>query len=311
MTEYNRISTLFDKNSTADDVIAGVDLAGKHAIVTGGASGLGKETARALASAGAAVTLAVRNVEAGQEAAKEIAAQTGSSKVRAAKLDLADRASIAAFVNAWEGPLDILVNNAGVMALPALQLSPEGWEMQLATNHLGHFALTLGLHNALAAAGSARVVNVSSATHHASPVVFEDINYQNRPYDPWSAYGQSKTANILMAFEAAKRWADDGIAVFAIHPGAIFETGLLRHVEMTPELKERVDNIEWKTPEQGAATQVLAAASPLLDGASGRYLEDCNEAELSDSTMRGLAPHATDQDAAKRLWDISLEWLRS
>jgi len=309
MSEHQVLTTPFDKTSTTDEVIAGVDLTGKRAIATGASSGLGAETARALAAAGADVTLAVRNLDAGRKAADEITARTGNAGVHVAHLDLNDRASIDAFVAAWQGPLNILVNNAGVMAVPTRELTPQGWELQFATNHLGHFALTLGLHDALASAGSARVVSVSSATHHASPVVFADIHYKNRPYDPWSAYGQSKTANILFAIEAAKRWAGDGIAVNAIHPGAIYETGLLRHVEITPELQERIDSTEWKTLEQGAATQVLVAASPLIEGISGRYFGDCNEAEVSETDLLGLAPHAADPEAATRLWGLSIELL--
>jgi NAD(P)-dependent dehydrogenase (short-subunit alcohol dehydrogenase family) len=141
--------------------------------------------------------------------------------------------------------------------------------------------------------------------------VFEDIHFEHRSYDPWSAYGQSKTANILMAVEGAKRWADDGILVNAIHPGAIFETGLLRHVEMTPEMKERVANTEWKTIEQGAATAILLAASPLIDGISGRYFEDNNEAVVSETRGKGVAPYALDETAAARLWGRSLQMLRS
>ncbi|WP_433519159.1 SDR family NAD(P)-dependent oxidoreductase [Nonomuraea sp. CA-143628] len=310
MTDHKRLTTPFDKNSTADEVIEGVDLSGRRAIVTGASSGLGTETARALASAGADVTLAVRNMDAGREAAEEITAKTGNTNVHVARLDLADRASIAAFADAWQGPLHILVNNAGIMALPTRRLSPEGWELQFATNHLGHFALTLGLHDALAAARGARVVNVSSATHHVSPVVLEDIHFQNRPYDPWSAYAQSKTANVLMAVEGARRWAGDAILVNAIHPGAILETGLVRHVEMTPELQARIDSTEWKTVGQGAATSVFVASSPLVDGVTGRYFGDCEEAEVTDD-LQGVAPHALDESDAERLWAVSTAMLRS
>ncbi|MFD7406999.1 SDR family NAD(P)-dependent oxidoreductase [Streptomyces sp. NPDC059866] len=259
--------------------------------------------------AGAHVTLAVRNEKAGREAADEITAKTGNGDVHVASLELADRASVAAFVDAWDGPLDILVNNAGVMNLPTLQLSSEGWELQFATNHLGHFALTAGLHDALAAAGGAPVVSVGSGGHHASPVVFDDINFERRPYDGWSAYGQSKTANILMALEAGRRWANDGILVNSLHPGSI-RTNLHRHIEMTPEIQAVFDAADWKTDEQGAATSVLLAASPVIDGISGRYFEDCNEAVVSQSPDKGVAPHALDEDAAARLWDLSLQATR-
>src|SRR5579859_1310837 len=223
-----RITTPFTAESTAAEVIAGIDLTGRRAIVTGGASGIGIETARALAGAGAEVTLAVRNTAAGERTAEDITASTGSKQVLVAPLDLADQASVASFTGAWDGPLDILVNNAGVMASPLMR-TPEGWEMQFATNHLGHFALATGLHRALAAAGGARIVSVSSTGHLNSPVVFDDIHYREREYDPWTAYGQSKTANVLFAVEATKRWAGDGIYVNALMPGGI-RTNLQRYV---------------------------------------------------------------------------------
>ncbi|HXO52487.1 MAG TPA: SDR family NAD(P)-dependent oxidoreductase, partial [Mycobacterium sp.] len=185
------ITTPFGSESTAADVIAGVDLSGKTAIVTGASSGIGVETARALAGAGAAVTLAVRDTAAGDGVAAEIRAGTGNTSVSVGALDLSDLTSVAAFVRAWTGPLDILVDNAGVMAIQELTVSPSGHEMQFATNHLGHFALAVGLHGALADAGSARIVSVSSSGHLRSPVVFDDIDFAFREYDPFGAYGQS------------------------------------------------------------------------------------------------------------------------
>jgi NAD(P)-dependent dehydrogenase (short-subunit alcohol dehydrogenase family) len=216
----SRITTPFTRESTADEVIADADLSGRRAVVTGGASGIGVETARALAAAGAEVTLAVRNLEAGRQAAAGISAKTGNPGVFVAPLELADRESVAAFAANWEGQLDLLINNAGVMAEP-LNRTPEGWEHQFATNHLGHFGLALGLHPALAAAGNARIVSVSSSAHLRSGIVFDDIHFENRPYDEWSAYGQSKTANVLFAVEATKRWAPDGITANALMPGGI------------------------------------------------------------------------------------------
>ncbi|MEH0933882.1 SDR family NAD(P)-dependent oxidoreductase [Micromonospora psammae] len=316
MDIQDRVTTPFNRESTADEVIAGVDLTGKRAIVTGGASGIGAETARALAAAGAEVTLAVRNVEASQRVAAEIVDRTGNTKILVAPLDLADQASIEAFTNAWQGPLHILVNNAGIMALPQLQRTPEGWEMQFAVNHLGHFALTLGLHDALAAAGEARIVAVSSSGHVQSPVVFDDIHYQNRPYDEWSAYSQSKTAIVLFAVEATRRWAADGITANAVMPGGI-RTNLQRHQtgdHVDPAIREIFDNYPWRTVEQGAATSVLLAASPLLQGVGGRYFENCNEAKPAGSAdvsgdEAGVAPHALDPEAAERLWQASLDML--
>jgi len=299
-----RIQTPFGPKSTAAEVVAGIDLSGKRVILTGGASGIGVETARALAGTGADITLAVRNTEAGEKVAAGIAAETGNRGLHVAPLDLADRASIAAFVAAWKGPLHVLINNAGVMALPE-QHTSEGWEMQLATNHLGHFALALGLHDALATAGAARIVSVSSSAHLRSPVVFADLHFARRPYEPILAYAQSKTANVLFAVGATARWSGDGITANALNPGAI-ATNLQRHtggMKTAPELR--------KTPEQGAATSVLLAASPLLEGIGGRYFEDCNEVLPEDPSgvLNGVAAFALDPGNADRLWEESLRLL--
>ncbi len=301
-----RIVTPFGFHSTAAEVAAGIDLSGRRAIVTGGAGGIGVETARALAGTGAEVTLAVRNVDAGARAAADIASTTGNRAVRVARLDLTDRASIAAFVAAWDGPLHVLVNNAGIMALPALERTPNGWEMQFATNHLGHFALAAGLHRALAADGAARIVSVSSSAHQLSPVIFDDLHFAFRPYDPLLAYGQSKTANVLFAVGASARWAADGITANALMPGAI-PTNLQRHLGGMKTPPER-----RKTPERGAATSVLLAVSPLLAGIGGRYFVDCSEAlPVMERTtdMSGIAPYALDPANADRLWGISLQLL--
>lgn len=224
------------------------------------------ETARALAAAGADVALAVRDVAAGELTAADISATTGNTAVRVTPLDLTDLDSVAAFVAGWSGPLHILVNNAGVMASPQTY-TRHGWELQWATNHLGHFALAVGLHSALATDGHGCIVAVSSSGHQLSPVVFDDLNFDFRPYDPWLAYGQSKTVNVLFAVEAARRWASDGITANALMPGAIY-TNLQRHTGGRGSGKVPPDLI--KTPQQGAATSVLLAASPLLDGIGGR-----------------------------------------
>jgi NAD(P)-dependent dehydrogenase (short-subunit alcohol dehydrogenase family) len=306
MSITSPISTPFGARSTAADVIAGIDLAGKRAVVTGGASGIGVETARALADAGADVTLAVRDTLAGER----VAAQIGGA-VDVAPLDLADLGSVRAFANQWSsGPLDLLVNNAGVMYLPRRLVTLEGWELHLATNHLGHFALAYWLHDALAASGAARIVSVSSGAHRFTPFDFDDPQFAVRPYDPKVAYGQSKTANVLFAVEATRRWEDDGITANAVHPGAIVATNLSRHMDLD-ELARLVASgrYTFKTIEQGAATSVLVATSPLLDGIGGRYFEDCNEAVvLEDDTMEpraGVAAHALDPDGAERLWELS------
>jgi NAD(P)-dependent dehydrogenase (short-subunit alcohol dehydrogenase family) len=308
MTGHAPITTPFTAESTAAEVVEGIDLTGRRAVVTGGASGIGIETARALAGAGAEVTLAVRNLAAGERTADDIIATTGNKQVLVAPLDLADRASVAAFTAAWEGPLHILVNNAGVMACPEAHTA-EGWELQFATNHLGHFGLATGLHGALAAAGGARVASVSSSAHLRSPVVFDDIHFRAREYEPWSAYGQSKTANVLFAVEATRRWERDGITVNALMPGGI-RTGLQRYVTDAELDRLRAqagsEPPKWKTPEQGAATSVLVVTSPLLDGTGGRYFEDCNEAEPNQpGSRRGVAAYALDPDAAVLLWQVS------
>jgi NAD(P)-dependent dehydrogenase (short-subunit alcohol dehydrogenase family) len=292
-----RIVTPFGFHSTAAEVVSGIDLTGKQAIVTGGASGIGVETARALAGAGAQVTLAVRDPEAGARTALEIGGDT-----QFAELDLTDLASVRAFAAAWDGPLHILVNNAGVMAAPETRTAA-GWELQFATNHLGHFALATGLFTALAAAGQARIVSLSSSAHMRSPVVFDDLHFRFRPYDPWLAYGQSKTANVLFAVGVMQHWAGAGITANALMPGAI-ATNLQRHIGGMRTPPER-----RKTPEQGAATSVLLAAHPLLDGIGGRYFGDCQEQPVVDAAtddFSGVAPYAVDEANADRLWDVSL-----
>ncbi|MEH0845775.1 SDR family NAD(P)-dependent oxidoreductase [Micromonospora sp. CPCC 205711] len=315
MTTTTPVRTPFDARSTALEVVRDIDLTGRRAIVTGGASGIGVETARALAAAGADVTIAVRNLDAGRTAAEDITGTTGNEQVLVAPLDLADQGSIAAFVGTWDGPLHILVNNAGIMASPEMR-TPQGWEMQFATNHLGHFALATGLHRSLAAAEGARVVSVSSSAHLRSPVVFEDIHFRQRPYEPWAAYGQSKTANVLFAVDATRRWADDGILTNALMPGAI-RTNLQRYVSDEELARLRAESgggatPNWKNTEQGAATSVLVATSPLLDGVGGRYFEDCQQAGLNQpGTRTGVAAYALDPEAAERLWEVSEETLRA
>jgi NAD(P)-dependent dehydrogenase (short-subunit alcohol dehydrogenase family) len=297
------VHTPFGFASTADEVLAGIDLSGKRAVVTGAASGIGTETARALAGAGAQLVLAVRNVEAGERIATAITESTGNHEVQVARLDLAVLDSVRAFVAGWSGPLHILVNNAGIMALPELQRSASGQELQFATNYLGHFALTVGLHQALADAAGARVVSLSSSGHLFSPVIFDDLDFRFRPYDPWAGYGQSKTADVLLAVEATRRWSGEGIYANALNPGAI-ATNLQQHTGgLRTPVKLR------KSIGQGAATSALLAASPLLDGVGGRYFEDCNEARVvlarPADFSGGVAPYALDPDNAERLWSVA------
>lgn len=294
----------FDRTSTASDVIEGVNLSGRRVVVTGANSGIGLETARALAAGGAEVTLAVRRPDAGEQAATELRKATGNDAIHVARLDVSDLESVRAFTTAWQGPLHILINNAGIMMPPELERGTGGHEQQFATNYLGHFALSLGLHRALAEADGARLVSVSSGGHLFSPVVFDDIDFRFRPYDALAAYGQSKTAEILLAVEAQRRWAGDGIMANALHPGAI-ATNLQRHTGglRTPEPYR-------KTVEQGAATSVFLAASPLVEGVGGRYFEDVDEAPVVDARptrlgVPGVARYALDPANAERLWELA------
>ncbi|MEU9549190.1 SDR family NAD(P)-dependent oxidoreductase [Streptomyces werraensis] len=314
------LATPFTARTDAREVIEGVDLTGRRAVVTGGASGLGAETVRALAEAGAEVTVATRRPEAAERLVRELAAADGAGPVHTAPLDLADLTSVDAFVRDWHGPLDILVANAGIMALPERTLTPRGWEMQLATNYLGHFALATGLHPSLRAAGSARIVVVSSGAHLGAPVDFDDPHFEHRPYDPWTAYGQSKSADVLLAV-GARRWAADGVTANALNPGYVL-TNLQRHLDDDTMrafgVMDDDGNVTplpyYKTPAQGAATSVLLAASPLLEGVTGRYFEDNQEARIvtdEENPTGGVAAHAVDPGAADRLWEYATEALRT
>jgi NAD(P)-dependent dehydrogenase (short-subunit alcohol dehydrogenase family) len=308
------------------DVIKGIDLTGKTAIVTGGYSGLGKETVRALRAAGAAVIVPARDTT---RASKELA---DIDDVTVEELDLLDQDSIDAFADRFLATgrlLHILINSAGIMANP-LTRDSRGFESQFATNHLGHFQLTTRLLPALRQADGARVVAVSSRGHRYSPVDFEDPNFEHREYDPYAAYGQSKTANILFAVELDARERANGIRAFAVHPGSIM-TNLARYTDrealrqggFLDENDEPVIDPArgLKSPEQGAATQVWCATSPRLDGLGGLYCEDVDVAAIHTDeepdvgllalTPRafGVLPYAIDPDSARRLWKLSEEIL--
>jgi NAD(P)-dependent dehydrogenase (short-subunit alcohol dehydrogenase family) len=312
----SRITTPFDATTTAAEVLEGIDLSGLRVIVTGGAAGIGAATSAALVGAGASVVLAVRRPEQGERTAERLRTDVPGAAVEVRPLDLADRSSVRAFTKGWTGPVDVVIGNAGVMATPELR-TPEGWELQFATNHLGHHGLVTGLRDALLAGAdrsgrAARVVVLSSAGHHTAGVDLEDLMFERRPYDPWVAYGQSKTANALFAVEASRRWAADGIVANAVHPGGIL-TDLSRHLSHEQALAIGIVHEDgspaegFKTPEQGAATSVLVAASPLVDGVGGRYFEDCAEAvpASDDRPLVGVRPEALDPEVAERLWEAS------
>ena len=301
------VTRAFDALSTSLEVVDGVDLTGTSAIVTGASSGIGVETARALASAGATVTLAVRDTSAGHRAAASIRESTGKSEVRVVELDLSDLASVRAFADDWSGALDLLVNNAGVMHAPE-QRTAAGWEMHMAVNHLGHFALTTALLPALIAAGNARMVAVSSSGHASSGIRFDDMFFRRDRYDPALAYGQSKTANVLFAVEAAKRWAVHGITSAAVMPGGVW-TNLQRYWDpaVLADMKRRYPT---KTTAQGAATSVYAATRAPLALGGPIYFEDCHAAQVVSRItdgLHGVVPHALDSAAAERLWEVSVD----
>ena len=292
----------FGATSTTDDVMAGIDLSGKTAVVTGASAGLGVETTRALAAAGAHVVMAVRDKAKGEAAAEQVRAGTAGASVELGQLDLASLDSIRTFA-AWlserQPRIDLLINNAGVMAPPLLRTT-EGFELQMGTNHLGHFLLTNVLTPAITAAAPARVINLSSRGHMRSDIRWDDPHWRTTEYDKWEGYGQSKTANILFTVELDRRLHDEGVRAFAVHPGVIM-TELSRHLSRddvgTLRSRSPGGRLEFKTTEQGAATTVWGATSPDLDGKGGLYLDDCQIGEP--------APYALDPDSAARLWTWS------
>ncbi|MDG6107699.1 SDR family NAD(P)-dependent oxidoreductase [Dactylosporangium aurantiacum] len=321
MTATTRLTTPFGARATAAEILAGVDITGRRMIVTGGSSGIGRETVRALAGAGAEVTVATRDPGQAADLVKEFAGP-GPGSVRAAAIDLADLSSVDAFVAAWEGPLHALVANAGVMAVPTRRLTAQGWELQLATNYLGHFALARGLRDNLRAAGSARVVVLSSGAQLRRAFDFDDPHFERQPYEPWPAYFQSKTADVLLVVGIARRWAADGITANAANPGYIM-TKLQRYLEhdtlrafgvTIDEAGNHTVPDYYKSPAQGAGTSVLLAASPLLEGVTGGYFEGNQEAAIvpgGPDALAGVAQHAVDPAAADRLWSYAERVLAS
>ena len=326
LTTHNQrpLRSGFTAASTADDVIAGIDLSGRHVVVTGGHVGLGLETTRALSEAGATVTVGVRNPE------RAAPALAGIDHVALEQLDLLDPASIDAFVARYAAsgrPLHVLVNNAGIMGGELIR-DTRGYESQFATNHLGHFQLTNGLLPALRAAGGARVVEVSSWGHHLSDIRWDDPHFETE-YDGMVAYGQSKTANVLFAVELDRRWAGDGIRGYSLHPGGIVETNLApwlsvddrKAMGMLDDAGQPVvdPDRDLKTPQQGAATTVFGATSPLLADIGGVYLQNSDVAPIDDAVIDvdpdiaagpieltvGVTPYAVDPESAQRLWELS------
>jgi NAD(P)-dependent dehydrogenase (short-subunit alcohol dehydrogenase family) len=317
-TAQSPIGSGFGFASTASEVLGSRSLADKIVIVTGGYAGIGLETTRVLAGAGATVIVPVRTPDKAKKALEGIA------RVELVPMDLADPKSIDAFTASFirsKRPLHLLINNAGIMAAP-LSRDPRGYESQLATNHLGHFQLTARLWPALAS--GARVVSLSSRGHHRSGVDFDDPMFERRPYDKWAAYGQSKTANALFAVGLEERGAARGIHAFAVHPGGIV-TELMRHLSAEEqagfgvvggkatvmEMKSPVTNttLRLKTVEQGAATQVWAATNEMLEGKGGVYCEDCDIAKVAkEAGSNGVRPYAIDPALAEELWKRSEAW---
>lgn len=304
-TPQAKIGSGFGARSTADDVLRGIDLSGKLAVVTGGYSGIGLETTRALTRAGAHVVVPARRPKTAAEAID------GIDRVEVGELDLADLNSVRDFAERFLASgrgIDLVINNAGIMACPETRVGP-GWEAQFAINHLGHFALVNRLWPAIAE-GGARVVSVSSTGHRRSDIRWDDLQFE-QGYDKWEAYGQAKTANVLFAVQLDALGKDAGVRAFALHPGGIM-TQLARHLakdEMVAAGWIDEDgtplNPTFKTPEQGAATQVWAATSPQLDGKGGVFCEDCDIAEISVDDAPGVRPYATDPESAARLWTLS------
>jgi NAD(P)-dependent dehydrogenase (short-subunit alcohol dehydrogenase family) len=282
-------------------------------LVTGASAGLGVETTRALAAHGASVTMAVRDLTKGAAAMDDVLTQVPDADLDLRKLDLADLASIRTFAHGFvedHPTLDVLIGNAGIMACPQ-GTTTDGFELQLGTNHLGHFLLVQLLTPSLVAAGSARVVLLTSAGHRFSDVDLDDPGFERSEYDPWIAYGRAKTANVLCAVGIDARLRDQGVRAFAVHPGGI-RTELGRHLtpEMRAALMERLESASapaWKSVPQGAATTVYAATAPELDGEGGRYLEDCGLAEVTEDpdASTGVRAYALDPARADALWELS------
>jgi NAD(P)-dependent dehydrogenase (short-subunit alcohol dehydrogenase family) len=307
----------FGRETTTDEVLAGIDLSGRHALVTGASAGLGVETSRALAAHGAKVTMAVRDVPKGEAAVATIRASVPDADLELREVDLANQASVRAFDEAFlagHSTLDLFIANAGLMACPQ-GATVDGFELQIGTNHLGHFTMAKALLPLLQATPGSRAVVLSSSGHRISDVDLDDPNFERTPYDPWAAYGRSKTANVLTALALDHRLADHGSRAFAVHPGGIM-TELGRH--LTRETLEQLQALRppgeepfWKTVPQGAATSCWAATSPDLAEERCWFLEDCHKATITDDPLApaGVRAYALDPERAEALWTRSEEWL--
>lgn len=315
--DQKKVNSGFPAKSEPADILAGKDLTGKVAIVTGGYSGIGLETSRALQNAGARVYVPVRNMDKARETL------AGIDGLQVLEMDLADLASVRSFaqeVKERESKVDYLINNAGIMACPEARIG-NGWESQFAVNHIGHFLLTTQLLPALLAAEGARVVSLSSTAHRRSDVLWDDIHFQRTPYEKWTAYAQAKTANALFALGLDIKYRDQGLRAFSVHPGGIM-TPLQRHLpaeEMVAlgwtdadgNLSEQAAAV-FKTPAQGCTTSLWAATSEALDGLGGVYCEDCDIAEVAaeDSPrFNKVAAWAADDANALRLWELTEQML--
>jgi NAD(P)-dependent dehydrogenase (short-subunit alcohol dehydrogenase family) len=309
--------TAFTRETTTDDVLRGVDLTGRTIVVTGASSGLGEETARALAAHGATVVATARDAAKGEAALARLRAAHPEADVRLELLDLASLRSVrdcAERIRAGHDRVHGIVANAGVMAAPYGE-TEEGFELQFGSNHLGHFALVTDLTDELVAGAPSRVVVLSSAAHRWGDIDLDDPNFRTTPYRKFRAYGASKTANVLFAVELDRRMRDRGVRAFAVHPGGI-HTNLGRH--LTDEDQNRISvgaaatGTSWKTVPQGAATSVWALTSPDLVGRGGLYLEDCRIADVVDTEHPvGVRSFALDQARAQRLWDLSEQLIAS
>lgn len=308
-----KIGSGFNGRSEASEVMKRVDLSGKVAVLTGGYSGIGLETTRALVEAGARVYVPVRSPATAQDNL------AGLPDVTVEAMDLADLASVRAFADtvlARESRLDLLINNAGIMTCPEARVGND-WESQFAINHLGHFVLTTKLLPILLAAESSRVICLSSSAHSISGIRWDDIHFNNNNYEKWAAYGQSKTANALFALALDMKFSDQGLRAFSVHPGVI-RTPLQRHLpheelqamgweDENGDVSERMLAM-YKTPSQGCATTLWAATSDQLSDVGGLYCEDCDIANLAGdkpSSFRDVSPHAVSEEEAERLWQVT------